>query len=389
MRISPFPTARAMLRVFAKALILLIALDLVLLVTGVDPSLAITRVNLWSIAGKAGIPRLIAPSVYVRGQLPLDGQLAAHTIAYMPKAADEFRVIILGDSAQWGYGLNPEDTLTEQLNAHGLHMNSGKRIVVFNLGLPNFSVVRDTVILDGVTRYQPDLVLWFVTAASLMDVHSDPNSVNSDLRTFFHLNAARLDSLLTRFHQEWFAEASRYYGVVQPLPFWYAVSAVREQDALPVWFDALLLPFTDHTHYDPYPVAQRMVRKLIPATAELYDGAPDANILPNDSWAFLTIGQTLSESAGARLLLINEPMFVGSGVHSDVNYNASVARTVYDRYRQALAQFAQAHAIAYLDLWDAIPPDHFTDTAFHADREGWALIADRLGTLLENGLVPF
>ena len=27
-----------------------------------------------------------------------------------------------------------------------------------------------------------------------------------------------------------------------PLPFWYAVSAVREQDALPVWFDALLLP---------------------------------------------------------------------------------------------------------------------------------------------------
>ena len=244
MRISPFPTARAMLRVFAKALILLIALDLVLLVTGVDPSLAITRVNLWSIAGKAGIPRLIAPSVYVRGQLPLDGQLAAHTIAYMPKAADEFRVIILGDSAQWGYGLNPEDTLTEQLNAHGLHMNSGKRIVVFNLGLPNFSVVRDTVILDGVTRYQPDLVLWFVTAASLMDVHSDPNSVNSDLRTFFHLNAARLDNLLTRFHQEWFAEASRYYGVVQPLPFWYAVSAVREQDALPVWFDALLLPFT-------------------------------------------------------------------------------------------------------------------------------------------------
>ncbi|MBI3167612.1 MAG: hypothetical protein HYZ22_03985, partial [Chloroflexi bacterium] len=51
----------------------------------------------------------------------LDAMFASHVIAGTPKADDEFRVIIVGDSSVWGTLLEPEETLAGQLNADNLN----------------------------------------------------------------------------------------------------------------------------------------------------------------------------------------------------------------------------------------------------------------------------
>jgi hypothetical protein len=47
----------------------------------------------------------------------LDAMFASHEISGDPKQADEFRVILIGDSSVWGTLLKPEETLAGQLNS--------------------------------------------------------------------------------------------------------------------------------------------------------------------------------------------------------------------------------------------------------------------------------
>src|SRR5512142_2131460 len=60
----------------------------------------------------------------------LDAMFAAHLISN-PKAADEFRVVVLGDSAVWGLQLTAGQTLPAQLDSLGL-MCGGKQVRVYN-----------------------------------------------------------------------------------------------------------------------------------------------------------------------------------------------------------------------------------------------------------------
>ncbi len=375
MRSSPFTSLQATIRIAAKAVVLLLIVNGLLLATGVDPSVQITRLNTWWLAGIPGDWRLIAPNAYVHGQMPLEGQLAAHEISYKPKAPDEFRVVVLGDSAQWGTFLNQEDTFTWQLTERRLQVN-GKRLVAFNMAYPGPSIPRDLIILDAVAPYQPDLVIWFVEATGLTSAR---NGWNDDNRTFMRLNQPRVDRVLQTYHQEWL------YSLLFPKLPWYALTAVHTQDALPIWLDSLSYPFLRYTliYHTPYAEADRIIHKPIKEQPEVYEGFPGLTPVPNESWQFLLIGQTISQNVGGRLLLINEPMFAGSGPNSDKNYNSVIARGIYDQYHTAIGDFAKANHLWYADLWDAIPPDHFNDTPFHADASGWKIVTDKVSAFIQ------
>ena len=99
----------------------------------------------------------------------LDAMFASHEIAGTPKAADEFRVIVIGDSSTWGILLKPEQTLVSNLNAAGYVTAQGKHVRVYNLGYPIKSLAKDLLILNYAMRYQPDLVLWPLTLESFAD----------------------------------------------------------------------------------------------------------------------------------------------------------------------------------------------------------------------------
>jgi hypothetical protein len=93
----------------------------------------------------------------------LEAMFAAHKLTGAPKAADEFRVLVIGDSSVWGFLLENKDTLSTQLTAAGLHSADGRRVVFYNLGHPTISLTKDLMILDEAMQYQPDLILWPVT----------------------------------------------------------------------------------------------------------------------------------------------------------------------------------------------------------------------------------
>jgi hypothetical protein len=80
-----------------------------------------------------------------------------------PKAADEFRAFFIGDSSVWGSGLMSDETYAARLTQAGLTAPEGRRIVAYNLGYPAQSMLKDVMLLDAAMRYQPDMIIWFVT----------------------------------------------------------------------------------------------------------------------------------------------------------------------------------------------------------------------------------
>jgi len=144
---------------------------------------------------------------------------------------------------------------------------------------------------------------------------------------------------------------------------------------LPVWFNTLLYPFVAP---DLGLTTRRIGSEAIPAKARYASGREGFETLPNDTWRFLQIGRQLAEQHGARLLLVNEPMLIGSGPNSAINYNMQYERAFYDRMRQSLIDYATVNSFLFADLWDAIPAESFTDTPLHADAAGYALLVERL-----------
>jgi hypothetical protein len=84
-----------------------------------------------------------------------------------PKASNEYRVFVLGDSAVWGIGLTPAQTLPGQMDALGLKCGN-KNVRVYNLSFPRPSATKDLMILDESMKYQPDEIVWILSGFTLM-----------------------------------------------------------------------------------------------------------------------------------------------------------------------------------------------------------------------------
>jgi hypothetical protein len=61
-----------------------------------------------------------------------------------------------------------------------------------------------------------------------------------------------------------------------------------------------------------------------------------------------------------------------------MNYNSFYERNLYNRFRAALADFTQQHAMTYLDLWNALPAEDFSNTSLHYNLDGNRFIAQKI-----------
>src|SRR5690606_12709185 len=85
--------------------------------------------------------------------------------------------------------------------------------------------------------------------------------------------------------------------------------------------------------------------------------------------AFPAAQQILGETP---LLVINEPVMISQGANSDIRYNFYYPRRAYDDYRQIMEAAMRDEGIPYLDTWDIVPVEEFTNSAIHLDRRGTA-----------------
>ena len=292
----------------------------------------------------------------------LDAMFASHIIT-APKRLDEFRVLILGDSSVWGTLLRADQTISAQFNAVNL-MCSEKQLHFYNLGYPHPSLIQDSIILDQAIDYEPDLIIWMVT---LNAVRQRP------MNEFLLENFDRVAAFDRRFglHPEYESAAP------EPKTF-YEQTLIGQRNQLarllllqslgPVWAGTGL-DIAQNTRYEKLSNDQ---------SASLnFAGLKE----PADIHAYLQLEYLkagIQRSGNIPVLVVNEPIYIATGTSADVRYNTMYPRWAFDQYRQILAKDAASYRWNYLDLWDAIPPEHFTNNPLHLDVKGELLLANLL-----------
>jgi hypothetical protein len=357
------------LRVVLKASGLFLLLNL--LFAAFMPLEGLGRVSLynWLLPGRQRLPYGENPADSYNLSLDnIPAMLASHVVS-QPKAEDEFRVLVIGDSGTWGWLLENEDTLAGQINAAGARTADGRRILAYNLGYPIMALSKDLLLLDAALAYEPDLILWPVTLQSfprdkqlvppivqnnpgrvrrLIDEHDlaldpdDPAFVEPDLpgRTIAGQRRALADLLrLQLYGYSWAAT-----GVDQAIPDDFDLRATDLEADLS-WLEL----------EQPLPLDEEILAlDILDAAAKL----------------------AAAGNSAVPILVVNEPIFISDGQNSDLRYNAWYPRWAYDDYREQLTAAAAGADWDYLDLWDAIPPEEFTDSPVHLTPAGTTQYAD-------------
>ena len=328
-------------RILIKALALFVVFNLLFVL--VAPLNGLGRISLYNTVfpGRPRLPWGENPSAYNLSLNNLDAMFAAHEIDVGSKPADEFRVVLIGDSSTWGFLLRPEETLSGQLNVMGLKAKDGRRVRVFNVGYPDFSLTKDMLIMKQAMKYQPDLVVWLVTLRSFLggtQMHplvraNEPSGLSAD--SFFWSQRRALADLVRL----------QLYGVL-----WSATGIDQVYpDNYERWQNDL--------------DADDSFQTLKPQTFKPDDLALD----------ILAGGKQIA--GNTPLMIVNEPMAIATGKNSDIRYNFFYPRWAYDRYRDLMPKQAAQLGLRYLDLWNAIPSAEFTNSAVHLTPAGSRLLA--------------
>lgn len=355
-------------RLLAKATILFIAFNLLFSTFSLQPFLGRLTFYNWLLPGRERLPYGDDPErSYNLNLYSLEAMFASHVVS-APKAPDEYRVFVIGDSSVWGFLLQNDDTLTGALNATGLHAADGRRVVFYNLGHPTISLTKDLLILDYAMQYQPDLIIWPVTleAFPLDKQLSSPIVQN---------NADRVSRLITS------------YQLPVAVP------------ATPSFFDRTIIGqrrnLADIARLQLYGViwAATSVDVHIPDEIELraVDLEPSEDfaglqppVLHAEDLAFDVIEAGLQMTGDVPVLIVNEPIFVSDGLNSDIRYNSFYPRWAYDSYRELLQTNASQLGWTYLDAWGAADDAEFTNTPIHLTPQGTLQFADAILETLQT-----
>lgn len=281
------------------------------------------------------------------------------------KPADEYRVLVVGDSSVWGTLLRPGETLAGQLNALHLSAADGRRVTAYNLGYPTMSLAKDLMLIERARAYQPDLIVWPLTLQSL----PRPAQLSTPIVAN---NAAEVRGLIERYDLDLDAAT-----LAEPT-FWQR-TLTGQRRALADYFRLQLLavPWAATGVDQDYPADYTHAARDLEADATFAGlSGPD---LPADAlvWDVLLAG--MRAAGDTPVLLVNEPILISNGENSELRYNFFYPRWAYDAYRSQLGNLAAENGWRYLDLWDAIPETHFTNSAVHLDPWGEELVAKRIG----------
>jgi lysophospholipase L1-like esterase len=363
----------SVLRIVAKAAIFFILLNLAFAVFYPLDLLGSISLYNWILTGRERLPYGENPEdSYNLSLNNLPAMAASHTLS-QDKGEDEFRVVIVGDSGAWGWLLENEHTLASQINQAGLLTNDGRQVVAYNFAYPIMSITKDIILLEAALKMDPDLIIWPVTLQSFdRDSQLD--------HPLLQENSDRVLSLIEQFGLELDPDDERFedpdlmdrtiVGQRRELAdlmrlqiYGFSWSATGIDQAFP---EEITLRTTDFE----VDISWLDIPEPIPLTS---------NEL---SWDVLAAGVTMTGSVP--VLIVNEPIFISDGTNSDLRYNAWYPRWAYDSYRKQLTEFAENGEWHYLDLWDRIDPDNFTDSPVHLDSAGSALFGSLLVEYIEE-----
>lgn len=298
----------------------------------------------------------------------LDAMFASHEISAGPKPADEFRVLLIGDSSVWGTLLRPEETLSAQLNASA-PAYCGKSARFYNLGYPTIAAAKDLMLMDYAARYQPDQIIWLTSLEAFpLDKQLDTPLVAN--------NASAVDALIEKYD---LPLDPRDPALVRP-DFWDRTLIGQRRNLadlvrLQLYGAQWAATGVDQV-YPPYPAPQ----------TDFADGDDKFhNLRPplNPSALAYDVLAAGMNHAPAPILLVNEPIMISRGRNSDIRYNFFYPRWAYDSYRGQLKVRADAEGWNYLDAWNIVPSSEFTNSAIHLTPAGETVLAQAILAALQ------
>ncbi len=358
----------AILRVLLITALLFVACNVIF--AALNPLEALGRVSLYDVIlpGRERLPYGEDSSKsYNLSTYNIPAMFASHVLS-RPKAPDEFRVLVSGDSGIWGWLLDNHDTLAGQINASHLKTADGKRIVAYNLGYPILALSKDVLILDEAMHYQPDLIIWPVTLDSF------PRSKQL-FPSIVQNNAPRMRSSIERYQLNLDPHDPRFVD-----PDFWGRTLVGQRRNLADWLRLQTLGFSwAATGIDQAKPAEIKLRQSDFEKDVRWQDFKEPITLTENDLAFDVLEAGLKIAGDVPVLLVNEPTFISHGQNSDLRYNSFYPRWAYDQYRVRLGQRAQQNDWHYLDLWDSIAPDEFTDTPVHLTPLGMKQFAQVVG----------
>ena len=300
----------------------------------------------------------------------LDAMFASHVIAGTPKADDEFRVIIVGDSSVWGTLLKPEETLAGQLNQDNLNA-CGKNVRAYNLGYPTISLTKDVILLSYGMQYDPDLVIWMTTLDAFPLEKQTPTPLVAN-------NEEKARELATNYQLRVEADDPNF----EVKSFWDK-TFIGDRRA---WADFFRLQvygvMWSATGIDQvYPSDYEKAQTDFEADESYHNlTAP----LTEDNLAINALEAGFNVVDETPMLLVNEPMLISSGANSDIRYNFFYPRWAYDEYRNMINELSEENNWQYVDLWDILPANEFTNSAIHLTPAGEKMLAESLAPYIEG-----
>ncbi len=296
----------------------------------------------------------------------LDAMFASHIVSE-PKAPNEYRVLVLGDSAVWGIGLTPEQTLPSQMDVLGL-MCGNKIVRVYDLSFPRSSATKDLMILDKAMSYRPNEIVWLITWYTLMPkTRTDHPLIAQNPAEFYKLA-----------HQ--FNFLPKNYKTPS------LVSQITDQNRtlFRVLRYQLYSLINIATGLDQIPGPPEELSSQLSSEAT-FEGMKPPTL--NSADVSLDEVKDFYQIAGSvPVLLINEPMQVLTNVpNSNIYYNDYYPRWVYDQYRQYVSAAAAQSHWNYLDLWNVFPPSDYADTPLHLIPEGETELAKMIAPYVVKG----
>jgi hypothetical protein len=296
----------------------------------------------------------------------IDAMFASHVLNGTKKAPDEYRVLLIGDSSVWGTLLEPEQTLAGQLNAKPITA-CGKTVRAYNLGYPTISLTKDLMLLDQAKSYDPDLVIWLTTLEAFPKDKQFSSPIVSN-------NADRVRQLIDKYA----LLADPGDPVLLKPSTWNQTFVSRRRTLADLIRLQIYGALWASTGIDQiYPKDYERAQVDLEASKDFHELT---SLQDNLAFDVLDAGMSIAP----KMLLINEPMLISKGANSDIRYNFFYPRWAYDEYRSMLTQHAQSKNWKYLDLWDLVPAQEFTNSAIHLTPAGETLLADRIAAAIQG-----
>lgn len=361
----------SVIRIALKAIVLFLALNL--LWAWLYPVDTLGKISAYNIIfpGRKRLPYGDVPEkAYNLSLFNLNAMFTSHELHGKPKAEDEFRVLLVGDSSTWGYLLPADQTLAEYLNQANLTIPVGKQVQVYNLGYPVMSLTKDLLILSESLHYQPDLIVWLVTLESfprekqLFPPLLQHNS--TAVKELINLHQLNLDSDDPALIETSFRDRLLF------------LTRRELADLIRLQLYGVMWASTGIDQYIPGTFTPR--QEQLSADTSFHDWIGPPMKPGNLSFDILQAG--IDAAGSVPVLIVNEPMFVSQGENSDIRYNYYYPRWAYDEYLALMHDYSAQNDWNYLDLWNAIPSNEFTNTAVHLSAQGTQQLANLIASAI-------